>query len=69
MSLDRPTIKIGVALGLAAGLVLLSACQRSEDPSKAGFFDGAANLIDGTYTERQETLQSDAATKESQANV
>jgi len=69
MSFDRPTIKIWTALGLAASLILPSACQRSEDPAKAGFFDGAANLIDGTYEERQTTLQSEAATKETQADV
>ena len=69
MSFDGPTSNIGIALGLAASLILLSACQRSEDPAKAGFFDGAANLIDGTYEERQTTLQSEAATKESQADV
>lgn len=60
------TFTFRATICLVSGLVLLGACQRSEDPATAGFFDGAANLLDGTYEERQSTLQFEAAATESQ---
>ena len=58
------------ALKLAPGLIVaavgLSACAQTQDPARAGFFSGTANIISGTYdrrvAERESTLASTRAT-------
>jgi hypothetical protein len=49
-------------------LFLLAACAGgSQDPARAGFFDGLRNLSDGTYTVRQDQRQATLAAREADA--
>src|SRR4051794_33371617 len=54
-----------VALGLVAlGLLVLAACQRTEDPARAGFFSGLANTVSGTYEQRIDQKQQELSETE-----
>jgi chromosome segregation ATPase len=44
-------------LSLVVAVAGVAACQRAEDPAKAGFLDGILNLADGTYDDRLEAKQ------------
>lgn len=55
---------------LAAILLLplaLAACQGTNDPARAGFFDGLRNLSDGTYTARREQREATLAARQADA--
>ncbi|MFN6954482.1 MAG: hypothetical protein ACK4PG_06780 [Acetobacteraceae bacterium] len=47
--------------------LLLAACQGTQDPARAGFFDGLRNLSDGTYTERRQQRERTLAAREADA--
>lgn len=59
-----PVIGAMVLLGAALGL---GACQTTEDPARAGFFSGIANLSSGTYERRSAELEQRARESEAQA--
>jgi len=50
--MSRATRKSAGDTMCAAVLLLLAGCQASQDPAKAGFFDGVSNLTNGTYESR-----------------
>lgn len=45
------------AVLVAGAALLLSACETTSDPSKAGLADGIANLATGKYEKRQDRLK------------
>jgi chromosome segregation ATPase len=55
------------AAGLAAVLAV-GACTGTQDPSQAGFFDGAANLASGTYDQRVAQREAAAASAQQRAD-
>jgi chromosome segregation ATPase len=56
----------GAALLLLLPLAL-AACQGTQDPSRAGFFDGVRNLSDGTYDRRREARETTLAARQADA--
>lgn len=52
---------------LLGAVLVLGGCARTEDPARAGFFSGIANLADGTYERRGAELDRRAADSEAQA--
>jgi hypothetical protein len=51
-----------------APLLLVAACAApSQDPARAGFFDGLSNLASGTYTQRVEAREQRLAAEQAQA--
>lgn len=55
----------GAHLPVVVLLVALGGCQGSEDPTQAGFLDGIANQLDGTYDRRLKARQAERRSLES----
>jgi chromosome segregation ATPase len=67
IGMPRPSSAKRAAASLAAVLAV-GACTGTQDPSQAGFFDGAANLASGTYDQRVAEREAAAASAQQQAD-
>jgi chromosome segregation ATPase len=60
------TRALALALTIAGGAAL-AGCTGTQDPAQAGFFDGAGNLLSGTYDQRVAEREELAARTEADA--